>query len=270
MMSRVDIDAIVDRVDIERLVQRADLAAVMAQSTRGITGNMVDLARRQIAGIDEIVTRVAARLVRRDPAIDPDGPPASIDRRPSPRRRHDRASVTGHYAGPVARAAAFGLDVWAVVFLFGVFTAMASWMLNLLFGDDHLEDGIAPIWSALLLVGWTFVYFVVPLTLTGRTFGKGVVGLRVVGAEGTPLPAGRAVVRVLVLPVSIALLGLGLVGAVFGRRRSTLHDVAARSAVVIDWGDRPADLPIKLDNWLTRRDALAAGAPANAAAKSSS
>ena len=36
---------------------------------------------------------------------------------------------------------------------------------------------------------------------------------------------GRVVLRVLLLPLSIALLGLGLLGAVFGRRRRTLHDI---------------------------------------------
>jgi uncharacterized RDD family membrane protein YckC len=113
---------------------------------------------------------------------------------------------------------------------------------------------IAPIWSALFFGGWAFLYFMVPLAITGRTFGKAVVGLRVVGRHGAPLQAGQAIVRVLVLPLSIVLLGLGLLGAVFGRERRTLHHVAARSVEVIDWGDRPAALPAPLNNWLTQRE----------------
>ncbi len=137
--------------------------------------------------------------------------------------------------------------------MFGVFTAMGGWMIDLLFDRDGLDATIAPIWSAVLLGGWAFIYFTVPLALTGRTFGKAVVGLRVVGRDAAPLRVGQAIVRVLVLPVSFLILGLGLVGAVFGRHRRTLHDVAARSVEVIDWGDRPAALPTPLDNWLTHR-----------------
>ena len=253
VMSRVDIDAIVDRVDVDRIVQRADLAGVVAQSTRGITASTIDLVRRQLVGIDEIVTRVAARLVRRDPDTDPEGPPALVDLPQPTRRVSERPSITGHYAGPVARIAAFGVDWFVMVFLFGTFTAMVSWMVNLLFGGDRADYTIAPIWSALFFAGWAFVYFMVPLALTGRTFGKAVVGLRVVGRDGVPLHAGHAIVRVLVLPLSIVLLGLGLVGAVFGRHRRTLHDIAAGSVEVIDWGDRPAALPTPLNNWLNHR-----------------
>ena len=229
VMSRVDIDAVVDRVDVDRIVQRADLAGVVAQSTRGITASTLDLVRRQIVGVDEIITRVAARVVRRDPDTDPDGPAALIDLPQPARRGRERPSITGHYAGPVARVAALGLDWVTMVFLFGVFTAMAGWMIDLLFDRDVLDATIAPIWSAVLLGGWAFIYFTVPLALTGRTFGKAVVGLRVVGRDAAPLRVGQAIVRVLVLPVSFLILGLGLVGAVFGRHRRTLHDVAARS-----------------------------------------
>jgi hypothetical protein len=89
--------------------------------------------------------------------------------------------------------------------------------------------------------------------LTGRTVAKAVVGLRVVRRDGSPLRVRQAVVRVLVLPISFILLGLGLIGAVFGRHRRTLHDLAAGSVEVIDWGDRPAALPTPLNNWLEQR-----------------
>ena len=36
------------------------------------------------------------------------------------------------------------------------------------------------------------------------------------------------------------------------RRRRALHDFAAKSAVVYDWGDRPAELSTPLSNWLQR------------------
>jgi uncharacterized RDD family membrane protein YckC len=140
-----------------------------------------------------------------------------------------------------------------MVFLFGVVTAMASWIVDVLAGGAGPDLAIDPLWSALAFGGWAFMYFATPMALTGRTFGKAVVGLRVVRGDGSPLRASQAIVRVLVLPCSFVLLGLGLVGAVFGRHRRTLHDLAAGSVEVIDWGDRPAALPTPLNNWLVRR-----------------
>lgn len=252
LMARVDVDAIVDRVDVDRIVQRADLAGVVAQSTRGITASTVDLVRRQIAGVDEVITRVAARVVGRDPTLDPDAPTELRDVAPPRRPGRDRPSITGHYAGPVARLAAFGLDWAAMLFAFGAFAAMAGWLLDLLISDDRAWT-IDPPWSTLLLVMWAFVYFTVPLAMTGSTLGKAVVGLRVVGRSGQPLRPPQAVLRVLSLPLSIVLLGLGLIGTVVGRERRALHDVIARSVEVVDWGDRPAALPSPLSNWLDRR-----------------
>jgi uncharacterized RDD family membrane protein YckC len=253
VMTRVDIDAVVDRVDIDRVVQRADLAGVVAESTRGITARTLDLVRRQVAGIDEIITRVAARLVRRDPATDPEGPVALLDLPQPPRRGRDRPSITGHYAGPVARTAALALDWTTMAFLFGVFTAMTSWILDVLNGGDGAGITVDRVRSALVFGVWAFVYFAVPMAFTGRTFAKAVVGLRVVRSDGAPLHVDQAAIRVLVLPFSFLLLGLGLVGAVFGRRRRALHDLAARSVEVIDWGDRPAAIPTPLNEWLERR-----------------
>lgn len=255
IVDRVDVDRIADRVDVDRVVQRADLAAVIADSTRGITASTLDLVRRQVVGVDEIITRVAARLVRRDPATDPDGPPLLIEPAPAVRSRRERPSISGHYAGPLARTAAFAIDWTAVVFLFGLFTAMGSWILNVLRGGNGVEVTLGPWWSALVFGGWGFVYFLIPMALTGRTLGKAVVGLRVVRSDGTPLHLRQAVVRVLVLPISLLVVGLGMVGAVFGRHRRTLHDLAGGSVEVIDWGDRPAALPTPLNNWLERRHA---------------
>ena len=41
--------------------------------------------------------------------------------------------------------------------------------------------------------------------------------------------------------------------ALVDRRRRALQDVAARSAVVYDWGDRPAALPAPLTRYLDRK-----------------
>ena len=59
--------------------------------------------------------------------------------------------------------------------------------------------------------------------------------------------------RVIAMPLSYAFFGLGLVGAVAGRERRTLHDVTAGSTEVYDWGGRSAELPTVLSIWLDLR-----------------
>ncbi len=253
VLARIDLDAVVDRIDVDRIVQRADLAGIVADSTRGITASTVDLVRRQITGIDAIITRIAARIIRRDPDQDPTSPPALQEvEQPHPTGRH-RPSISGHYAGPVARAAAIAIDWSALVFLFGTATAIGRWTIDFVFRGHSSHSTLSPLWASVLLGVWAFFYFAVPLAMAGRTLGKAVVGLRVVNGDGHPLRPWQAAVRVLALPLSFVLLGLGLIGAVFGRQKRTLHDIIARSAEVTDWGDRPAAIPSPLSNWLARR-----------------
>jgi uncharacterized RDD family membrane protein YckC len=77
-----------------------------------------------------------------------------------------------------------------------------------------------------------------------------VLGIKVVEKEGTPVRPRHAAIRALVMPISIATV-VGLLGIVFDARQRALHDVAAKTAVVYDWGDRPAELPAPLSKWLT-------------------
>ena len=59
--------------------------------------------------------------------------------------------------------------------------------------------------------------------------------------------------RALVYPLSF-ILWLGLIPIVTGKRRRALHDWAAGSTVVYDWGDRPSELPAPVTDWLRRHD----------------
>ena len=73
--------------------------------------------------------------------------------------------------------------------------------------------------------------------------------------DGRPLSPGAAAIRTVVLPFSFLLFGVGALMALVDRRRRALQDVAAGSAVVYDWGDRPAELPAPLTKFLDRREA---------------
>lgn len=168
-----------------------------------------------------------------------------------------RSQVSGHYAGPVTRLLAFAVDTVVVTALFSLgvagFNLVADLVLGSRTGDN---DGNGLLWFVAFAV-WTFLYSSISLSVAGRTPGKSLVGLRVVTRSGAPLTPRQAIVRTLTFPVSFAILGLGLLGIVVGREHRALHDAFAGTAVVYDWGDRPAELPTPLSRFLTRRGALA-------------
>jgi uncharacterized RDD family membrane protein YckC len=80
-----------------------------------------------------------------------------------------------------------------------------------------------------------------------------VVGLAVVRRDGGVANGRRALLRAIVLPLSLALLLLGLIGMVLGKERRTLHDVAAGTVVVYDWGERQAEQPVTIREQLSAR-----------------
>ena len=87
---------------------------------------------------------------------------------------------------------------------------------------------------------WAFVYFAFPQSMSGRTLGMGLVGLRSVRTDGSELHARQAILRTLFLPLSFLLLGLGFALIVLRGDRRALHDVLGGSAVVYAWDARAA------------------------------
>ncbi len=269
-VARVDLDAAADRIDVDRVVARVDvdaiaasldIDAIVAQSTKGVLGTFTDLLRRQVVGVDEITMRATNRLLRRDYASLPAGPPLADG--------HEAlddgdATMSGRYAGPVSRLGALGLDVFLISSTFTLLLAGIVYLADVLFGATLDPSGtwVAPA----LLVLYGFVYFWLSQTLTGRTISQALVGIKVIRGDGQPLSPGAAAIRTLVLPFSFLLFGIGALMALIDRRRRALHDVAAKSAVVYDWGDRPAALPAPLTRFLDRQEA---SRPATAAPRPS-
>jgi hypothetical protein len=67
------------------------------------------------------------------------------------------------------------------------------------------------------------------------------------------LTGRQAFIRAFTYPLSFAILGIGLLGIVFGRERRAWHDHFAGSAAVYDWGSRTAAMPTPLARFLERR-----------------
>ena len=254
LMGRVDVDALLERVDVNVLVERAGIPEIVAESTSHLTGSALDLFRRPLVGLDEIFIRVVNGVFRRDVSKNPEGPPHLVT---WVEERHgtDKAIRTGRFAGPITRLLAVLIDAFVAT---GAFTAMvaALWFTVGLFVSDLEPSTSYGIAYVVALTLWSFLYLWAGYTIFGKTIGKAVLGLRVVTVEGDfAVPARSAFIRVLTYPLSYLLLGVGLLGVIFGPQRQAWHDRFAHTAVVYDWGSRAAALPSPLASYLSRRSA---------------
>ena len=268
LLQRVDVDALADRLDLDRLlagmdvdalVRRAGIPELVADSTGQAANSALDLLRRQLVGIDVAVSRLTQRLMGRDPADLPPGPPllrpdqdgeVTAPEVGRPRRRV-RVEVSGNYAGFISRAVAFGADTALATATFTAVAASLSWLLAVVTGSGFdTTERSGPGW-AIALAAWLLLWWWGATSLAGRTPAMAIVGLKVVTREGAPVRPGWVLVRTLALPVSFLVVGLGVALIVVDRERRALHDRAARTAVVYDWGGRPAELPTPIGRWVT-------------------
>jgi uncharacterized RDD family membrane protein YckC len=143
-------------------------------------------------------------------------------------------SLQGHYAGFVSRFMAFIVDVLLIGAIFALTGHVVEYVVTAARGEPfQLSD--TPIVADVALAGWAFFYSAYTLARAGRTPGMALVGLRVVRRDGSVLDGGRAVLRVLVFPLSFLVFFLGFVMILIGRERRALHDVIAGTAVVYSW-----------------------------------
>jgi uncharacterized RDD family membrane protein YckC len=255
LLERVDVDRLMDRVDVDRLLERADIEGIVRrsgvpdivrESTEALAGSALDVVRRQLVSVDVILSRMAYRLTGRSNVRRPPAPPAIES------AGLVEGGITGHYAGPLTRLFAFVLDALIVWFVFFLTVAGVGFVANL-FSEDTTSG--SPLLGTVLLIAfviWAFVYLAAGLAIAGRTIGMGFIGVLVVTRSGNPIRGRTAAVRALVYPLSLLPLGLGFLGILVGRERRALHDVIAGTAVVYDWGDRPAELRAPLQAWLDR------------------
>jgi uncharacterized RDD family membrane protein YckC len=237
-------------VDVEELVQRAGIADVVAETTMGLAGRTVDVVRRELAGLDTVVAGIVDRVLRRGPG--PAGPPALMGS-PAADGGTNRETVSGRYAGPVSRGAAAAIDVGVILGSYSAGVGLVGFLAQALFGFS-IGNGTGTV-ASVVLAGWAALYIAVSTAISGRTVGKAVVGLIVVSRTGHPVGPFAAVVRMLTVPFSTSIFAAGLLLIVLRRDHRALHDLIARTAVVYDWGDRPAQLPAPLTAYLRAHDA---------------
>lgn len=144
-------------------------------------------------------------------------------------------AVQGRAAGPVTRGLANVID--ATLILVVLIATGSAW--SLLAEARHFTGDRSP----LLLIGLSgsvaWFYLSVSWATVGRTYGQGLLGLRVVTTGGRPLPLVRALIRGW-LSVWIPVLWFTLL---VDRSSRHLIDRLVGSVVVYDWQRRHAPEP---------------------------
>jgi uncharacterized RDD family membrane protein YckC len=235
IVERIDVNAIAERIDVDELVRRADLGPIIAQSTTGMLGEFLVLLRRQVVTLDDLLDTVFFRSRRTRGAPGPANLLAAASKLHNPNRE-------GQYAGGATRLLALVADVAAGWGVFLVLVAGIDAAVGLVGGSTFslLHHRVAGLVAA---VAWGFVYFTAQWLLSGRTIGMAILGARVVTVDGHSLTLRAAATRTIVLPFSIAIFFVGLVGIFVRDDRRALHDLAAHTCVVYHWQARSASMP---------------------------
>jgi uncharacterized RDD family membrane protein YckC len=144
----------------------------------------------------------------------------------------ERVAFEYRAAGPGSRFVAQVIDLVLLVIVLAIVIAAAA-----AFGDLTGQNGLALLLG--LLVGFVIVvgyFWTLEALWSGKTLGKYVMGLRVVGDLGEPITFTAASIRNLVRIVDFLpfFYGLGLVVLFVNGRGKRLGDLAAGTIVVRD------------------------------------
>jgi uncharacterized RDD family membrane protein YckC len=150
-------------------------------------------------------------------------------------------NLRGHYAGFASRFIAFIFDCAISIAIFMIVLSAASFAASVLTGTS-IHWSRADVWVIIGFFAWEFIYYAYFWTASGKTPGMVLLGVQVVGHDGSPVGSHRGLVRTLAFPLSFILLGLGFLGILIDRDRRALHDVIAGTAVVYCWDAREARL----------------------------
>jgi uncharacterized RDD family membrane protein YckC len=147
-------------------------------------------------------------------------------------RRARAVAVVGHRAGLLSRLMADAVDlviVWVLLVCLYAGFAVFRYMIT---GSSPNLPRTGALYSSVWFVALGVVYLTSTWYLSGRSPGKALLGLRVVGDRGTSMgflqTLGRAIACMLFGAPS-------LLWAAVSRKNAAVHDVVFRTAVVHDW-----------------------------------
>jgi uncharacterized RDD family membrane protein YckC len=160
---------------------------------------------------------------------------------PPPAPLSSPQDLRSDHAGFASRFIAFVFDCVLSIAVFELVLAAVSFAASVLAGTSiHWNRGDQ--WVVIAFFAWEFFYYAYFWTASGKTPGMVILGVQVIGQDGSHVGTRRGLVRTLAFPLSFLLLGLGFLGILLGRDRRALHDVIAGTAVVYTWHAREARL----------------------------
>lgn len=151
-------------------------------------------------------------------------------------KREEERADRARWGGFFRRASALIVDIWilAVFSLMLFYFAYVSVNVGLAAHERQLSAGNLGFFLRLIFLAWIFLvaaYFVLLHGMEGRTVGKWLLGLRVVGAHDQPISYGQALIRWLAGLVS-GISAVGFFWIIWQREKRGWHDLVARTWVV--------------------------------------
>jgi uncharacterized RDD family membrane protein YckC len=132
------------------------------------------------------------------------------------------------YASLLKRFGAFIIDYlivavcfWLVLIVFHLMYGMPLLVRQ----DSNLETLLA------LCLAVVYVAVMEP-SARQATVGKQVLGIKITNANGRPITPIASIVRLILVPVSGALLGLGYLTYFFTKKKQFLHDMITNTVVI--------------------------------------
>lgn len=150
------------------------------------------------------------------------------------------ANVSEHSGSKEVTVVGFGTRLLATV-IDGITVGFFGFMLSFVIGfiailvDIYTPEpasGPLELLIVLCMLGFSLVYYVGLWSSEGSTLGKSVLGLRVVGTDGSQLTTGKALLRYFGYIISALVLSIGFIWAAFDGRRQGWHDKIAGTLVI--------------------------------------
>jgi len=177
-----------------------------------------------------------------------------------PSKARARFAHQGHYAGPVSRLLAYGVDLLVISAVYGASLALLQFAIDTATPwNAELKNGYILVVVGQLL--WWTIYFGGSWIIFARSPGMSLLGLRIVRSDGSVLDRRHAVIRLVAFPLGFLTLGIGFLGIVIGRAHRAVYDVIASTAVIYDWDVEAARLSNLAARGARRREARAAIPP---------
>ena len=241
-------DESVDLITVEPHIQVLIQEVVAAQG-QSITKEIIKEVREHSVSLDLAVDRAWATLRGRPkPEIQAPGFAVAIPgKRPDSKEMADRPYLGGGYAGIASRVLAFSIDILVLIVAVVVGWVFVRAIVSI-FSLDRLLPGIfGPSGIDAVRIGGSgvlasliaCVYWIFGWMFIGGTAGKMLMGLHVVGPDGSRVGFWRSLRRVIGYFISALALGLGFLWVIINKRHHSWADKLAGTSVVYAWHARP-------------------------------